>query len=366
MSFNVTIEYTDIDLNDWNSDSMHLSYFKTAVLTYVDILNEDSITYVSSKDISSRRLLRELFTKRLSLTMALIVNPHNIDADNSTNEVYTFLKSMMQTNNNAIFSDMQSQSVYFQNATGAVISFSSYKIGIMHSAVPTSTPTSQPSCGIGSINGVSNCNPCPSGYYSDSLSAVICVACPIDMYKGAIGSGYCIPCPTFKANLVEGSNDCPYIYLNTSTFTYYMFGSFFAVIVVSSLMFAGVNVYIMFMVTLFPILDVFSDLIYILGTKFWSFELFISSITFFLLPLLIHIYDLIKIGAKPALKEFIITEILECNLIWLSVDSLGYPLIHGQRSRLSFDFHDGIDKFFQYWLLWLSFIALQLFLFYLH
>ena len=339
---------------------MHLTYFKEALLTYVDVLREDDVTHVLPSDVSSRRLLRELLTKRLKITVGLSVNPVYIDADNSTSGVYSSLKSALVASNALILNDMQTQSSYFMNVSVSGITVSSYVVGVSHSALPTSTPTSQPSCGIGSSQDGGGCTQCAIGYYTDTLNADLCTICPIDTYNTAIGSDHCEACPAFTANVKEGSNDCPCIYLHTSSIAYYTFIAIVFIIVVSSLIFAGENVYIMFMLTLFPILDIITDLIYILSMKFWNFELFISAICFFILPSLMHLYQLIKLGARPTLKEFIMTELLECDLIWLTMSRNGFPLVNGQRSSLSFDSHEGADKLFAYWLLWIALIVLQL------
>ncbi len=339
---------------------MHLTYFKEALLTYVDVLREGDITHVLPSDVSSRRLLRELLTKRLKIIVGLSVNPVYIDADNSTSGVYNSLKSSITAGNALILNDMQAQSSYFLNVSVSGVSVSSYVVGVSHSALPTSFPTSQPTCGIGSSqNSVSGCTQCAIGYYTDKLNANLCSICPIDTYNTAVGSDHCDACPAFRANTAEGSNDCHCIYLHTSSIAYYTFVAIVLIIVASSLIFAGENVYIMFMLTFFPILDITTDLIYILSMKFWNFELFISAICFFILPSLMHIYQLIKLGARPTLKEFILTELLECDLIWLTITRNGFPLINGQRSSLSFDAHDGADKLFAYWLLWIALVVLQ-------
>ncbi len=357
----MSIEYEYIDLIDWKSDPMHLTYFKEALLTYVDVLREDDVTHVVPSDVSSRRLLRELLTKRLRIIVGLSVNPVYIDADNSTSGVYSSLKSALVASNALILNDMQAQSSYFMNVSVSGVSVSSYVVGVSHSALPTSTPTSQPSCGIGSSqDGGTGCTQCAIGYYTDTLNADLCTICPIDTYNNAIGSDHCEACPAFTANTKEGSHDCHCIYLHTSSAAYYTFIAVVFIIVVSSLVFAGENVYIMFMLTLFPILDIITDLIYILSMKFWNLELFISAVCFFILPSLMHLYQLIKLGARPTLKEFIMTELLECDLIWLTISRNGFPLVNGQRSSLSFDSHDGADKLFAYWLLWIALIVLQL------
>ncbi len=199
-----------------------------------------------------------------------------------------------------------------------------------------------------------------AGYFTDSFNANQCTPCPINTYSESIGSEYCTTCGTFRTNQYEGSVDCPRFYLNTSSFTYYSMTSFITVLFLLCLSFAGENAYIMFMLSFFPILDIVTDMIYILSVTFWNFNLFISAIAFFVFPSSLFVYKMAKLGALPRVKPFILTEILQCELIWLSVNSNGYPLINGQRSSLSLNEHDGVDKLLLYWLLWFLLLVTQL------
>jgi hypothetical protein len=115
----------------------------------------------------------------------------------------------------------------------------------------------------------------------------------------------------------------------------------------------------MFVLGLFPFLDIVSDMIYILSIKFWSFELFICAIVFFVVPSSMFVYKLIKMRAYPRLIQFVGVEVMQDQYIWLSVSPEGSPLINGQRSSLSYQEHDGIEKLVWFWVLWALLVSFQ-------
>ncbi len=369
---------------------------KASFAQHIPGLHEDDIVDISAVDKSTRRLTatdveesvpteceayvlaeratcmlphgqivsqeqRKLIIKRLELDITFNIR---LQYFNKTNEVtvadvYNTVTSRINASSSDITADLKSNSTYFANAILLSKTYSAYSSIISRSSYPTSTPTSQPTCGLGSSQVGSGCGPCAAGYYTDSLNAFQCTACAVGMYSSDIGSVECSPCGAFAANIHEASTSCPHFSLHASAFTYYSLGSFVTALFLSALLFAGENVYIMFVLGLFPFLDIVSDMIYILSIKFWSFELFICAIVFFVVPSSMFVYKLIKMRACPRLIQFVGVEVMQDQYIWLSVSPDGSPLINGQRSSLSYEEHDGIEKLVWFWVLWALLVAFQ-------
>ena len=395
--FSVTTKYQNLDLRDWNADKQHHeALLKASFVRHVPGLREDDIVDISAVDKSTRRLTatdleesvpteceayilaeratcmlpdgqsspqdqRKLIIKRLELDITFNIRPQYFNKTNEMTvaDVYSTVKSRINSSSSDITADLQSNSTYFTNAVLLSKTYSAYSSIISRSSYPTSTPTSSPTCGLGSSQVGSGCGPCAAGYYTDSLNAFQCTACPVDTYNNMIGSAECSPCDKFTSNILEASTSCPHFSLHASAFTYYSLGSFVTILFLSALLFAGENVYIMFVLGLFPFLDIVSDMVYILSIKFWSFELFICAIIFFVVPSSMFVYKLIKMRAYPRLIQFVGVEVMQDQYIWLSVSPEGSPLINGQRSSLSYQEHDGIEKLVWFWVLWVLLVSFQ-------
>jgi hypothetical protein len=63
--------------------------------------------------------------------------------------------------------------------------------------------------------------------------------------------------------------------------------------------------------------------------------------------------------AYPRLIQFVGVEVMQDQYIWLSVSPEGSPLINGQRSSLSYQEHDGIEKLVWFWVLWALLASFQ-------
>ena len=406
--FSVIMRYQNLDLSDWNADLVHHELLiKASLVKHVAGIREDDIVGVYAVDRSTRRLVtdadnsktlipteceayilaecavlykpsnketthqdqRILNIKMLELDITFNIRPQYYNRTNEMTiaDVYDEVISHINATSNDVLVDLQSNSTYFTNALVVGTTFSTYSSVIARSSnptstptsYPTSTPTSQPTCGIGSYQVGSGCGPCVPGYYADSLNAFKCTACPLDTYTSIAGSVQCSSCDNFAGNVHEASTSCPHFFLPASPLIYYSLGSFIAVLFLSALLFAGENFSIMFVLGLFPLLDIVSDMVYILSVKFWNFELLICAIIFFVVPSSMFVYKLIRMGAYPHLVKFVGLEIMHDKHIWLGVSPEGFPLINGERSTLLHKEHDSIDKLMWYWVLWLLLLAFQ-------
>ena len=392
--FSVTLNYQNIDLRDWNAAKLHHEEsLKESLVENILGLHEDDIIDVSAVDKSTRRLTatdtiyntsipteckafllrnngefsiqdqRKLIVKKLQIVVTFNIRPQyfNRTYAASSADVYNTVTLRMNSSVNNILLDLQSDSTYFASAVLLSTTFSSYSSIISRSAFPSSSPTSQPSCGTGSYQVGIGCSPCKEGYYANTLNAFQCTACPVGTYTNIEGLGQCIPCGKFTTNIKEASTGCPNFNLNASAFICYTLGSFVAILFLTSLLFAGENMYIMFTLGIFPFLDIVSDMIYILSVKFWTVELFVCATLFFVIPSLMFIFKLVRMKAYPRLIKFVGLDIMNDRYIWLTVSPDGYPLINGERSILSYEEHDGIEKLTWYWLLWILLFVCQFF-----
>ena len=378
--FSVTTRYQNLDLRDWNADKEHHeASFKASLVSRITGLREDDIVDISAVDKSTRRLTtiddaievpsqyspihdqRMLIIKRLELAVTFSIRTQYFNHTNevSSADIFNAVTSRIDSTSSDILSDLQSDSTYFANAIVLSTTSSSYSLMQSRSAYPSSSPTSQPSCGLGSSQVGSGCGPCLEGYYSDSLNAFECTACPLDTYNTMIGSVQCTPCGAFAANIHEASTSCPHFALHASSFTYVSLGSFVTILFLSALLFAGENAYIMFILGLFPFLDILSDMVYILSIKFWSFELFICAIVFFVVPSFMFVFKLSRMKAYPRLIKFAGLTITDGVYLWLSVSPDGSPLVNGERLTLSYLEHDGIEKLVWYWVFWILLLTAQ-------
>ena len=230
---------------------------------------------------------------------------------------------------------------------------------IAHSAYPTSSPSSQPTCGTGSYQVGGGCGLCAEGYYTDSSNAFQRTACPVGTYSNSVGSVECSPCEARTTNIKDASTTCPHFTLNTSSASYYTLCAFITALFLLGLSCAGENIYIMFALSLFPFLDIVSDMIYILSVKFWNIEILFFALFFFVVPSSMFVYKLVHMKVYPRFIKYVGIEIMNDKYIWLTVNSDGSPLINAERSTWSYVEHDGLEKLAWFWLLWIILVGLQ-------
>ncbi len=332
--FSVTMLYQNLDISDWNADkAYHEFLLSISLVEHVTGLQLNDIVNISAIDESIRRLdniikHRVLFTKRLEVDTTFHVRPQYFNRTDSLSvaDVYSAVISRINASSYDILLDLQANSTYFADAVLLSTTYSSYTSTIVHSPYPSSSPTSQPTCGTGSYQVGDACGPCARGYFSDSLNAFKCTACPVETYSGSVGSVECSPCEALTTNIKEASSSCPYFTLNASAVSYYTLGIFITVLFLTGLSFAGENVYIMFALGLFPFLDIVSDMIYILSVKFWNIELFFFAIFFFVVPSSMFAYKLARMKAYPRLIKYVGIEIMNDKYIWLTANSDGLGL----------------------------------------
>lgn len=262
-------------MNDWNSDVNHPAMYKQSLLLNIPHLREDDITNIAVSDASSRRSLdeiidvtlihgvydpstRTLVTKSLDIVTTISVRPEYYDKSQSLSldSTYNQLVTDIQSTTTSVLTYLQSQSTYFQSSVISPVTVSSYSVTVLRSALPTSTPTSQPSCGAGYVGNNANCVPCTPGTFLSDFNSDVCVPCALDYYSNAHGSATCTAClPPFGAYKV-GSTECTAYYLNYSgTQLNFLIGSFVFMFLFATIC-AGRRAFAVFAIMLFPAMDV--------------------------------------------------------------------------------------------------------------
>jgi hypothetical protein len=188
----------------------------------------------------------------------------------------------------------------------------------MPTAYPTLSPTSETSSNPTIIPTVKPTNPTsqsssrptcqPSGYPSGApslmpTSSPTCFTnrtCPLNTYIQMSGNcADCIACSFPYATNVENSRTCSAVNLNISNFWLIIILGTLGFMFICTLISAKNDFRKAFQVTLFPVIDVNSDLIYILTTPFYNVTLFYFAVIFYLLSNFIFFYQIYEEFKHP-------------------------------------------------------------------
>lgn len=242
----------------------------------------------------------------------------------------------------------------------------------LHSPIPSSMPTSMPSCGYGSYGPKGDCGKCPPGYYEIRFGAKSCIACPIGFYAPDFGSSSCEKCryPYTTLNIASSACDSAVLKVNKK-FLISVMGTC-AILFLFSMNYAGDKKIFMFIMALTPALNFFATLMYILTSKFYSQPLFHVTIISFLLPNLYFTCILYQMKAYPFLSRIYPGYyLISPRVLWMTFQD-GYPSIitklteDGKSVAESkpfrmFDDHESLFKLFLYSVSVIVYFALQLF-----
>ena len=164
---------------------------------------------------------RALITQSLEVTATVAVRPDYYISSSSSSttmtagDVYSELKAQIEGSVSSVHSYMTLNSLNFQAVSSPpTVTFTSYTMSIIHSALPTSAPTSMPSCGVGAEGSNVLCTPCNPGYYLSDVGQLKCQECPLDSYSDIFGAENCKQCVSPAAAYQVGSTECNAYYLN--------------------------------------------------------------------------------------------------------------------------------------------------------
>ena len=145
------------------------------------------------------------------------------------------------------------------------------------------------------------CRPCDKGYYTNEFDQLKCSHCERGKYTDEVKSPACKTCSWPSTTLKNGAESCDSLCICLESPYYYI------LMVVLLLMYLFALSYIeewqlakaVFFIMLQPILDVYSDLFYVLTTPFITEWMFYLAIFSFIFVNVVFLNRLISMGAYP-------------------------------------------------------------------
>lgn len=230
-------------------------------------------------------------------------------------------------------------------ATASTVALTSVEIA--HSAKPSGTPTANPTkmqcrpgtyhnpiapdcliCAAGSSSGFDAfyCPLCVPGKFSGDGSPE-CSNCQQGDYSDKPGAANaCLSCQWPYYNSFPGSPTCDGINISISGVWYILFFIVCFALYAACVALVGFQVPAMVVFSLFPALDVISDLVYLITNNFYRPAFFYLCITFIVLPNVIFLRKLREVGALT--PHYVIpqpTFLADNTLLWLGYRG-GFPL----------------------------------------
>ena len=249
---------------------------------------------------------------------------------------------------------------------------------VLHSAKPTGTPTGQPtmiecpaghyhssdspSClacpaGYSSLAGSYECSKCAPGSITAAPGTATCSVCGLGTYAEAALLTTCKRCPWPTTTAFVASSNCEAIAIALTFEQLVVFGVLALTVYGVCCVLTRKPEFVVF--TVFPMLDIVSDLLYLLQNTFYSKVLFGMCILFIVLPNTFFLRLANDMGALvPHILLPVPAFLEDGTLLWLG-NNHGFPLFRGQRLSVSFDKHDGILKVVWFWVVWAVCLAAQ-------
>jgi len=165
---------------------------------------------------------------------------------------------------------------------------------------PTSQPSSAPSCTLGSSHTGEDggaCSPCVPGEYISDLGGV-CQKCPKGEYSSGRGASSCKKCTYPATTVFEGESVCAGYSVHEGATNMAIILSIFAVLTLGPILSVEQR-FVVLANLVFPALDVFSDMAYLLGNDFYSPILFYACLLFIIFPVVFFVRVLVEEGAVP-------------------------------------------------------------------
>ena len=279
-----------------------------ASLSSVSTIDSSQITIVSVYSSDYRKLRsegssrRELTASAITVTMQMIANKFALKLNMDDSTFHTYIKTTIETAilNGNYLAALQSQSLT-GFVSGVTVTSSSvdsvYDTVIVHSSKPTSTPTSQPSCGTGSEIDGDGCRYCGPGYITPIYNTESCIPCPVGFYATGMRNFECTQCSYPWTTVFEGSASCEALGFDVNyTFIFSLLGVLVLLFFIALSM-AGEARYVAFLMMSFPALDILTDLIYLASSKYYNIYLIIPGFFFTFAPNFIFMAKLYEVKA---------------------------------------------------------------------
>ena len=308
--FDVTIVLSGISYSTYVANINNNNIGLITSLSSISNIDSSQISLQSVFSSDYRKLLaerhRELTTSAIIATMQLTANKFSLKLDMDDSAFYSYIKSTIETEitNGNFMSILQSQTLT-DFVTGVTVLSSSvdvdYETVIVKSALPTGTPTSQPSCGTGSEIDGDGCKYCGPGYITPIYNTESCIPCPTGYYAEGKRNFECTPCTYPWTTVFEGSSSCEAVWFNVDrNFIITLFGVLVALFLFSLSM-AGKARFPAFVMMSFPALDILTDLIYLASSKYYNIYLLGPGFFFTFAPNFLFIAKLYELKAHCGL-----------------------------------------------------------------
>lgn len=235
--------------------------------------------------------------------------------------------------------------------------------------LPTSIPTSAPTCRrrYKHEDGSSDCV-CKAGThvaYNASEEVESCRKCAIGTYSKNTHNSECEECEWPSYNFQRGSTECSSLCLCFSSTTLVFALIPFIALFLCCVWAADGSRYAVFVILFFPTLDVFSDVLYIATTTFYSNYIFYAAVFFVLLPTAFFVQELVHLKAFPQIlwwpfsRHVLSKPSFAKDFWWLGCQGTS-PTCYGEKVALMFQHHDGIPHLVAFLLTWLLLLTAQM------
>jgi hypothetical protein len=254
-----------------------------------------------------------------------------------------------------ILRNMDKTGVYeFSTVPDEYPTTSSYVTVLLHSPVPSTVPSLSPTCGVGSYGDESGCQKCPPGTYGSSIGLDSCTKCPMNYYSNDAGSDECTECTWPFSTYETGSNKCSAVYLNIHEALLLTPIVVIVLIFLLGLWSVSSHRLAVSLILLFPTIDIVTDILYLLHTRFHDVYLFGACALFLLVSSSTFIFTLFQEKLYPRVYGY-----NWINWCWWIGVSNGYPTVNGVIKVTSFSNHDSLPKALYLMLCWMVFLFAQ-------
>ncbi len=304
--FDVTIFLSGISYSTYVANINNNNIGLIASLSSISTIDSSQISIQSVYSSDYRKLLsehhRELTTSAITATMQLTANKFSLKLDMDDSAFHSYMKSTIESEitNGNFLSILQSQTLT-NFVTGVTVMSSSvdanYDTVIVHSSKPTSTPTSQPSCGTGSEIDGDGCKYCGPGYITPIYNTESCIPCPAGYYATGIRNFECTPCTYPWTTVFEGSASCQALWFNVDLNFILSMLIVLVIMFLLSLSMAGEAKFVAFIMMSFPALDILTDLIYLASSKYYNIYFLVPGFLFTFAPNFLFMAKLYEVKA---------------------------------------------------------------------
>jgi hypothetical protein len=319
-------------------------------------------TYITNRDSTSLRLLQVPSVNDAILVIYNVTVGVTQLGYSSSDDLYNDLVYSISTACSGADSEFivmlrakDETGVYlYSSVSDAIPKIGAYVTVFVHSAAPSSAPSLNPTCSIGSYGDESGCQQCPAGTYRSSFELDSCTECDLNYYSSKAGSRKCTECDWPFSTYKTGSDMCSAVHLDIHGPL--LLSPIIVVIIIFILALWSVPDHRLgiFLICLFPTIDIITDILYLLHTRFYDVYLFAACVAFLIISSSSIVYILFQKKLYPRMYGY--DWISWCW--WIGVTN-GYPSVNGVIKVTSFNSHDSLPKVLYLLLCWLTFMSAQ-------